>query len=158
MAYPMDEIREEYVTSPEKISYRKLAEKYGRRLADIGAEASRDGWVEQREQFQNKLRTERRNKIREDAVDSAAKLSRAAMLLLDKTIEGISAEDMISPSAARGYSSAIKDIKDILDIKSAEDLEEQRARIEKLRRDAERDDRSASITVTLEGGLAEYGR
>lgn len=158
MAYPMEEIREEYITAPEKISYRKLAAKYGRRLADIGAEASRDGWVEQREQYQNELRTAKRNKIQSDAVDSAARLSQAARLLLDKTIAGISAEETLTPSAARGYSSAIRDIKDILDIKSAEDLEEQKARIDKLRRDAEREDKSASITVTLEGGLTEYGR
>ena len=36
MAYPMDEIREEYVTAPEKISYRKLAEKLALKLQYSG--------------------------------------------------------------------------------------------------------------------------
>ena len=158
MAYPMDEIRDEYITAREKISYRKLAAKYNRAECEISEAGSREGWVKQREQYQSKTRAERRKKVEEEATDSAVELIRATKLLLVKTIAGINAEETLTPSASRGYSSTLKDIKDILDIKSAEDMEEQRARIDKLRRDAEREDKSASITVTLEGGLAEYGR
>ena len=42
-------------------------------------------------------------------------------------------------------------------IKSELDRREQEARIEKLRREADREGRSQSITVTLEGALDGYG-
>lgn len=155
---PMEVIREEYITSEERITYRELAEKYHRNLGDIGEKASQEGWVEQREQYQNRIRTERREKLRQGAVDSATEIASTAKLLLEKLRKNIESDKDITATEASRYATALDKIKGVLDIRTAEDMEEQRARIDKLRKDTERGDQSASITVTLEGGMAEYGR
>ena len=51
---------------------------------------------------------------------------------------------------------ALRDIKDVADVKSAGDLEEQAARIEKLRADAKRDDgNAASVRVEMDEDVEE---
>ena len=41
-------------------------------------------------------------------------------------------------------------------IRSAEDIEEQKARIEKLRKEAEKSDKNDGFKITLEGGTEAY--
>ena len=42
-------------------------------------------------------------------------------------------------------------------VRSEEDIEEQRARIAKLHREADKEDRSTTVTVTLEREMDSYG-
>ena len=91
-------------------------------------------------------------------VDSAVHLMRVTGMLLGKIETGITNTPIMSATAANNYASSLEKVKGILNIRSAEDLEEQKARIEKLRRESEKEDTSKTITVTLEGAMAEYGR
>ena len=79
-------------------------------------------------------------------------------MLLKKVVAGIENAPLMTPTAASNYSNALKNIKEIQMIRTAEDLEEQRARIEKLRREAAKEDRSSTITVTMEGDIGTYGK
>ena len=53
---------------------------------------------------------------------------------------------------------AIKELEDALHVKSAEDLREQEARIDKLRKEAEGTQTDKEITVTIASDLEEYSQ
>ncbi|MBR6916147.1 MAG: hypothetical protein IKN36_07295 [Clostridia bacterium] len=56
----------------------------------------------------------------------------------------------------RDITGALKDLEDVLDVVSDEDVEERAARLEKLRRDAEKNE-GGELTVTLEGVDGAWG-
>ena len=71
---------------------------------------------------------------------------------------GISSAGIVTPTAAKNYSDALKNIKEIHMIRSAEDIEEQKARIEKLRKEAASGDKNEPIRVVIDDNLTEYGK
>ena len=156
MAADWAKIEAEYITTDT--SYRKLADKYGLNQATVAQKAKADDWVSKRKHHASATQAEIIDNDKQSKVDRAAKLNSAADQLLDKIVKGIENTPLLTPTAASNYSNALKNIKEIQMIRSAEDLEEQRARIEKLRRESEKEDNSKTITVTLEGAMAEYGR
>jgi hypothetical protein len=156
MAADWAKIEAEYITT--NLSYRELADKYGLDQATVSRKGKTLDWVGKRQRHVSETQAEVISRDKDIKADIATELTSTAKLILSKMKAGIESREDLTPSEAKGYSSAVKDIKDIFDIRSEDDKEEQRARIEKLRRDFARDDKSSSITVTLEGGLAEYGR
>lgn len=64
---------------------------------------------------------------------------------------------IIDRKGVQELASAIKSLKEVQMLKTELDEQEQRARIEKLRKDAQDEQRDTSITVVLEGGIDEYG-
>lgn len=152
-----EKIKAEYITT--EISVRDLAQKYGVHYTTIGKKASKEGWQTLRQQQTNTTLTKILEADTEQKVDRATKLYNAADDLLEKIVTGISSVSIVSPTAAKNYSDALKNIKEIHMIRSAEDIEEQKARIAKLQKEAEKQDNDRSaITVTLEGGLSDYAR
>jgi hypothetical protein len=88
----------------------------------------------------------------------SAKIIDVADKLLDKISDTIDALDVIDSQSLKHFTSALKDLKDIKGIKSDIDLKEQEARIAKLQKDVQDDDKSKTITVTLEGDLSRYAK
>ena len=64
----------------------------------------------------------------------------AADQLLNKIVKGIESAAIVTPTAAKNYSDALKNIKEIHMIRSEEDIEEQKARIKNLKRQADKDE------------------
>jgi hypothetical protein len=151
-----DEVRLEYITT--KQSLRALAKKHGLNKDRVCRWAKDEDWETLRRQHCDKTQTAVLERDIQNKTDRVDALYAASDMLLKKVVAGIENAPLLTPTAASNYSNALKNIKEIQMIRTAEDLEEQRARIEKLRKDTEREEKSASITVTLEGGLAEYGR
>ena len=149
-----NKISAEYITTG--ISYRKLAEKYGLDQATIARKAKKEGWVSKRQHHADKTQAEILNADIEQRTDRATKLYNAADELLNKIVAGISSAAAVTPNAAKNYSDALKNIKEIHMIRSAEDIEEQKARIDKLRKEAEKSDKNDGFTITLEGGTEAY--
>ena len=149
-----NKISAEYITTG--ISYRKLAEKYGLDQATIARKAKKEDWVSRRQQHADKTQAKILDADIEQRTDRATKLYSAADDLLEKIVAGISSAGVISATAAKNYSDALKNIKDIHMIRSADDREEQRARIAKLQKEAEKSDRNDGFTVTMEGGTDAY--
>lgn len=142
--------KREYVTS--SISQEALAVKYGVSYISVRRRAQKERWVA--------LRAETERKTSEKIVETASQLSADARATLYKaalewarTLVGYTREDLEALKwKPRDVTGALKDCADILDLKSDEDIEEQKARIEKLRRDArQEDDRPQTITVTIQG-------
>lgn len=160
MAVDWQAIKTEYITTD--ISYRKLAEKYGVSRVQIGNVGSEEGWVELRRKHLDKTLTKTINALGTAQAQRAARLQTVADKLLGKIEAAVDNFDMealfMDKQALRQITGALKDIKDIQMIKSDADLREQEARIEKLRREAEREDQSGSneVTVTILGGAEAW--
>jgi transposase-like protein len=155
MAADWQKIKEEYITTD--ITCRSLAEKHGVSESTLFKKCSKEQWEATRKQHRSKLEAKVLQKDINRKAQRAARLTEAADLLLIKIENGIANAPIVTPTAAKNYSDALKNIKEIHMIRTEEDIEEQRARIEKLRREADKDDRSASITVHLEGEMDRYG-
>ena len=146
-------IKTEYLTTDT--SYRKLAQKYGVGYSVIGEKARLEGWVEQREQYRNKTLTKTVNAISNQQVDRAANLISVADLLLAKvkSLVEMDAEVLSDTQSLKHISGVLKDIKEIQMIRSDADMREQDARIAKLRKEAEKEEKETmEVTITIEGG------
>ena len=133
-------IKTEYITTDT--SYRKLANKYGIDSAVIGRRAKSEEWVKLRQQYIDKTQTKTLNAISNKQADRVAKLISVSDQLLEKVkaLLETDAEVLLDTQGLKHISGVLKDIKEIQMIKSQKDLEEQDARIAKLRREAEKDE------------------
>lgn len=149
-------IKTEYITTDT--SYRKLGEKYGVTYSVIGERARTEGWVEQREQFRNKTLTKSVNAISNKQVDRTANLISVADQLLAKvkSLLETDAEVLSDTQSMKHISGVLKDIKEIQMIRSDADMREQEARIENLRRQAQKDDAGADVTVVIDDRVGDY--
>ena len=153
-------IRQEYITD-ESSSYRKLAQKYGVSYTAIGDRARKEDWAEQRAQYLNKTLSQTISAIGKAQAKRATRVLNIADKLLNKieaAIDGCDGSTLVTNSKAlKQITSALKDIKDIQMIKSDGDMREQEARIANLRKQADKEDDTASaIEITFAAGPEEW--
>lgn len=152
-----NKIKTEYITTDT--TYRKLAEKYGVSRVQIGNVGKEEKWVELRRQHLDRTVTKTLDKISQQQADRAAKIHSVADKLLLK-IEAIA--DGSRPLASkdiRALTAAIKDLKEIQNVRSDADKREQEARIANLQKQAEKTGTDkTSVTISMEGGLDDYAR
>lgn len=144
-------IKTEYITTDT--SYRELSQKYGVHYTNIAKKAKKEDWQQLRQQQTNTTQTKMIQAVERRKVDRAAKLIGVSDLLLDK-VRGMLEEDSgtITSQAMRNLSGVLRDIKDIQMIRSDADMREQEARIDKLRREAARDEDDGSRAVVVNIG------
>ena len=151
-------IKAEYIAGGT--SYRKLCEKYGVPLGTLKRIAHNEGWVGLREQCKSKAVT----KIIEIESDKQADRMKRLLTVSDKLLEAVedavdrfyAGELMLDKSALKSLSGTIKDIKEIQNIKTELDIEEQKARIANLRKQAESENTTNEVAVTIAGGEASW--
>ena len=151
-----EKIKAEYIATDT--SYRELGQKYGVNYATIGRKAAKEGWQTQRQQHVNNTLTKILDVDTEQKVDRATKLYSAADELLEKIVAGISSAAAVTPNAAKNYSDALKNIKEIHMIRSAEDVEEQKARIAKLQKEAKNENNNEQIRVVMDDDAGNYSK
>jgi tRNA-dihydrouridine synthase len=152
-------IETEYITT--STSYRKLADKYGIDQATISRKAKKEDWVSKRQHHLSKMQAKVLTADIKQKVSRAEKLQNVTDKLLSKVEAVIDSGEFtaMDTQGMKHLSGILKDIKEIQMLKSQKDLEEQDARIAKLRKEAEKDDKEkSSITITLEGGLSDYAQ
>lgn len=154
-----NKIKTEYLAGG--ISYRKLAAKYDVSLTNLQRRAAKEKWVDLRQQTVDKTAAKIMDSVSSQQARRYQRLQDVTDKLLDKLegiVENVCLEEMvIDKYTMKQITGALKDIKDIQSIKSPMDIEEQKARIAKLHRDAERDDDSADeIEVTFNAGPEEW--
>ena len=89
------------------------------------------------------------------AVRTAHLMEVADKLLL--RVEELTMEAEVTPAALKTLSETLKNIRDAL--KSSKDLQEQEARIEKMKKDTDREDEErGGVTVTLETPVEEFSK
>ena len=153
-----NKLKREYIAGGT--SYRKLAAKYGANLSVLKRIAHDEDWVGLREQCKAKTAT----KIVEIESDKNAERMRRLLKVSDDLLDAV--EDavgafkvgdlLLDKTALKSLSSTIKDIKDIQNIKTELDIEEQKARIANLRKQAERDEDSKDVRVEVSEEAVDY--
>ena len=156
MAADWAKIEAEYITTDT--SYRKLADKYNVDQATIARKAKKEDWVSKRQQH---ISTTQAKVLAADAqqkVDRASRLKSVADKLLDRVEDIVEYDQHLTASAIKNLSDALKNIKEAHMIRTTEDIEEQPARIAKLKKEVQDEDKSKAITVVLEGDLSKYAK
>ena len=145
-------IKTEYITT--KTSYRKLAEKYGVHYKSIADKGKREDWEGLRSQHSHNTLTKILECDTQQKVSRAEKLNEAADLLLERVVALVSNGDPLDmdTQGMKHISGVLKDLKEVYMVKSQKDLEEQDARIAKLRKEAEKEEQNQDVMITIEGG------
>lgn len=141
-------------------SYRKLAEKHKANLSVLKRIAKDENWVGLREQCKAKAAT----KIVEIESDKQAERMKRLLTVSDKLLAAVedaveqfqAGELLLEKGALKSLSGTIKDIKDIQSLKTELDIEEQKARIAILKKQAMAEDDSKDIVVKIGADVEEY--
>ena len=153
-----EKIRIEYVTNADT-SYRKLADKYGIDQATISRRAKKEDWVSKRQHHLSETQAKILTADTEKKVDRAARLMTVADKLLEKVEQWVEMGDPVSATSIKYLSDAIKNIKEVQMIRTAEDIEEQKARIAKLQKEAEKEEnKDSTIVIQFAEGSEEYAK
>lgn len=131
-----NEIKTEYIST--EIGYRDLAKKHGVSFSTLQRRARKENWAGLRRQVCDDTVTAVTTAVINSNVDRALRVQNVAEQLLDKielTIDNIDGRK--SARSVKDVADALKNVKDIMNIKSEADMQEQEARIAKLRREAE---------------------
>lgn len=184
MAADWQKIKTEYITTDS--SLRQLAQKYGIRYATIHERCKKEEWNSMRDNHRTSTVQKTVSRISNKQADKMSRIDGITDKLLDKLEQAIDELDLsirkrktkielddkteqtiewteavedgiVDRNGLRQITAALKDLKEIQMIKSELDRREQEARIEKLHREAEKEDRSTTVTVTLEGEMDSYG-
>ena len=154
-------LKAEYVAGGT--SYRKLAEKYDVSFHTLRKQAAKENWKALRDETTTKTVT----KIIEIESDKQADRMKRLLNVSDKLLKAVedavdkfqTGELLLEKGALKSLSGTIKDIKDIQNLKTELDIEEQKARIAILKKQAESDDNTNNeIKVTFEGSFDEYSK
>ncbi len=150
-------IKRDYIAG--KGSYRELAAKYNVPYRTLADRAKAEKWVELRNQSRAKAASKTVEAVAEANGRVQTSMQDAAEALMGKVVEGVLAANPKDARNLKAYSGVLRDLKEVLDLRTPLDVKEQEARIEKLRREAEkeREDRNREVVVTFggAGGWAE---
>ena len=153
-------LKAEYVAGGT--SYRKLAEKYKVSYNTLAKVAAKENWGSLKQETAEKITT----KIIEIESDKQAERMKRLLTVSDKLLLAVedavnkfqAEELLLDRTALKSLSGTIKDIKDIQSLKTSLDIEEQKARIAILKKQAESDNVDAEVKVTFEGDFESYSK
>lgn len=145
-------LRAEYIKGGT--SYRKLAEKHNVSFHTLRKQAAKENWKALRDEVATKTVT----KIVEIESDKQANRMKRLLTVSDELLDVVedavkkfkTEELLLDRTALKSLSGTIKDIKDIQNIKTELDIEEQKARIAILKKQVESNDKGSNeVAVTF---------
>lgn len=147
-------LKKEYLKG--NTSYRKLAEKYNVPFGTLRKVAAKEKWKELRDKTRAKTDTKIVESISNEEAKRAERLLSVSDRLLER-IEGIveelsTGEVLMDRTTLKQITGALLDIKKLQGDRDPLDIEEQKARIAKLRKEAEEEDKTSEVVITIEGG------
>lgn len=141
-------IKAEYIRG---VSYRRLADKYGVSFSTIQKVGAKEKWTDLRKLSSRKADEKIALSVASQEAERVSGIETVADMLLQKIMEGVKDGTLIvDTQSIRHITSSLKDLRDIKGYKSELDMQEQMARIEKLRKDATKDE----ISIDEQG---QYG-
>lgn len=144
-------IKTEYITTDT--SYRKLAQKHGVSYQTICHRSKEEGWIAEREHHKNTTFTKTLEKISQQEANRAAKIHSVADKLLLKIEAMVESGQPLDTKGIRALTAAVKDLKEIQNVRTDLDRQEQEARIANLNRQVDKDeDKTEEIEVVFMGG------
>ena len=154
-----DKLRLEYISSSD-VSIRGLEKKHNIPYSMIRTRCQNEKWLDQREELKKQAMDKSIDLVSGHQAEECSRAFRLANKVMDKleaVVDRIAPEEESATREIKNVTSAIKDLKEIGVFRSAMDRMEQMARINKLRKDAEEDQKDTTITVRFEGDMDEYG-
>lgn len=152
-------IRAEFISG---ICYRELAKKYDISFSSIQKRGAKEGWGRLRKKAYLKGEEKAVEQIANKELQRIDVFNAVADKLLKMISDGIDDGSLAAGISSRGFrdvTGALKDIKDIKGIKSDLDIQEQIARIEKLKRDLQKDSGTdKTIRVVIDGDADTFSR
>lgn len=146
-------LKAEYVAGG--ISYRKLAEKHDVPFGTLRRVAEREGWTQMRAQVAHKADTKMVETISAKEAKKAVDIIYVADKLLEKALE-LMDNVPLDTQSFKQLTSALKDLKDIKGIRSAADIREQEARIAKLEKDVQAEQKDNEIHIVIGADAEDY--
>lgn len=149
-------IKSEYIRG--KISQRDLAKKYGVSLSSITRRSKKENWSEMKTQAEDKARTKVVESVASEMVKDEENIQAVADMLLKKILDMINdAEGCKNARDLKSLTASLRDVKEIKGIKTDLEIEEQKARIAKLRKEAKEESvEDKSIRIVIEKELEDY--
>ena len=149
-----NEIKTEYITT--NTSYRKLAQKYNIPKTTLEHRAKTEKWFAAKRQYNDRVVAKSIKNAENNAVYTRTALYELAGKVAEQIDSFINEYDLAALIAVgikpKDITGAIRDLKDVLDIKSEADIKEQDARIKNLQRQANAaDDSAKAIEITVKG-------
>jgi hypothetical protein len=151
-------IRAEYVTS--NVSLGDLCEKYHVSKSPMYRRSSRENWVEERQRYEQKKAESYAKQATKQAVkqetDYRQKFYDLGALILGQ-IEDMCKTHTVKELAdmkirPRDITGAVRDLEEVMHIRTEADLQEQKARIENLKRQADQGSRDETVIVRFADG------
>ena len=155
-----DKLRLEYISSSD-VSIRGLEKKHGIPYSMIRTRCQNEKWLEQREELRKQAMDKSIDLVSEHQAEECSRAFRLANKVMDKleaVVDRIEPEEESATREIKNVTSAIKDLKEIGVFRSAMDRMEQMARINKLRKDAEEEQKDTNITVIIDDEVKKYCR
>ena len=150
-----NKIKAEYIRGGT--SQRKLAQKYGVSLSSLTRRATSGKWADLRRQTEIKSSAKICEQVASQEASRVDKIQDIADKLLQMIEERIKDGTLIGDAKdLRSVTASIKDLREIKGCKSELDMQEQIARIEKLRREAAEDQKDNKIIVSFEDDMNDY--
>lgn len=149
MNYDYPTIEAEYMTSNASIN--ELARKHGVPKGTLQRHARVNDWVNKREQKQAKS-VEKSIKAHDEWTE---RIREVAMSKLEAAWESLEPDDR---QGLKYMTGATKDLKDLGFIHNSLDRDEQMARIAKLRKDVEEEQKDTNITVVIDDELLKFSK
>lgn len=144
-------------------SYRKLAEKHGVPFGTLRKVAAKEEWAQLRAQVDTEADTKIAKAEVEKRVERYERMTAVTdklLSLVEKAISELQTGDLVlDKTVFKQISGTLKDIKDIQSIKSELDIEEQKAKIALLKKQAESDKvEDTTIVVKYEDDTEQWGK
>lgn len=150
-------IKKEYVST--NVSYKQLSEKYGVSHSQLMKRGAAEKWTDIRKKKERIAEDKFLNKVAERDAKIDEAIFDAAMLLMDaytKSIRSMDGEPM-PPSMLKDYGTALKSIQSVMDKPTDLDIQEQKARIEKLRKDTAVEE-AAETEIQIKGWDEQWAK
>lgn len=149
-------IKAEYIRG---VSYRRLADKYGVSFSSIQKRGAKEKWTDLRKMSSRKSDEKIVESVASQEANRVNGIQTVADMLLEKIKEGVEDGSLITDSQSiRQITASIKDLREIKGYKSELDMQEQLARIEKLRKEVQTEEESKDIRVVIENSLDDYAK
>ena len=147
-------IKAEYIAGGT--SYRKLAEKYGVSFNTLKTRAKEEQWYKLRQQKDHKTTT----KVIENLSDMESEIDDKYFRIVDKLLQKaeatVDAVEEWHPTLLKEMATTMKYLKECKGIKSEADMREQEARIKKLQKEAQEEERDNSVNVVIDAETEVY--
>ena len=135
---------------------RELSRKYGVSSSAITKRSHKEGWKQLREHVSDASEQAMIDKLSSEMAEFNKNYIGAITLMAEKVIRGMEKTKCTDAKTLYEYMAILKNLKDVGAYRSKLDIEEQEARIAKLQKECEKEEKDVTFTVEFDEELKKY--